>query len=93
MIPATSRWNALVIDTLLPTLFDSKSPCPQQGPAHRIAKVAAPAAAGAVIGRVIGAAAGAATVGATADIDTVVDPGATATIRLDSPVSVRRRVD
>jgi hypothetical protein len=73
---------------------------------ERIAKVAAPAAAGAVLGRVIGrnrrgavigavigAAAGAATAGATADVDTVVDPGATATIRLDGPVSVRRRVD
>ncbi|HET7461056.1 MAG TPA: hypothetical protein VFJ82_07400 [Longimicrobium sp.] len=76
------------------------------GTGERVAKVAAPAAAGAVIGRVIGhsrrgaaigavigAAAGAATAGATADVDTVVDPGATATIRLDSPVSVRRRVD
>ncbi|HET7231953.1 MAG TPA: hypothetical protein VFJ16_18240 [Longimicrobium sp.] len=73
---------------------------------ERVAKVAAPAAAGAVIGRVIGhnrrgavigavigAAAGAATAGATADVDTVVDPGATATIRLDGPLSVRRRVD
>jgi hypothetical protein len=73
---------------------------------ERVAKVAAPAAAGAVIGRVIGrnrrgavigavigAAAGAATAGATANVDTVVDPGSTATIRLDGPVSVRRRVD
>lgn len=73
---------------------------------ERIAKVAAPAAAGAVIGRivgrnrrgavvgaVIGAAAGAATAGATADVDTVVDPGATATIRLDGPVTVRRRAE
>ncbi|HEX6749046.1 MAG TPA: hypothetical protein VF092_17235 [Longimicrobium sp.] len=73
---------------------------------ERIAKVAAPAAAGAVIGRVIGrnrrgavvgavigAAAGAATAGATATVDTVVDPGATATIRLDGPVTVRRRAD
>jgi hypothetical protein len=73
---------------------------------ERIAKVAAPAAAGAVLGRVIGhsrrgaaigavigAAAGAATAGATADVDTVVDPGATATIRLDGPISIRRRVD
>lgn len=72
---------------------------------ERIAKVAAPAAAGAVLGRVIGhsrrgaaigavigAAAGAATAGATADIDTVVDPGATATIRLDGPIVIRRRV-
>ena len=71
---------------------------------ERVAKVAAPAAAGAVLGRVIGrsrrsaavgavigAAAGAATAGATADVDTVVDPGATATIRLDGPVTVRRR--
>jgi hypothetical protein len=73
---------------------------------ERVAKVAAPAAAGAVLGRVIGrdrrsaaigavigAAAGAATAGATADIDTVVDPGATATIRLDGPIVIRRRVD
>lgn len=72
---------------------------------ERVAKVAAPAAAGAVLGRVlgrdrrgavigavVGAAAGAAASGATADIDTVVDPGATATIRLDSPISIRRRV-
>jgi hypothetical protein len=72
---------------------------------ERVAKVAAPAAAGAVLGRVIGrdrrsaaigavigAAAGAATAGATADIDTVVDPGATATIRLDGPIVIRRRV-
>jgi len=71
---------------------------------ERVAKVAAPAAAGAVLGRVlggnrrsaavgavIGAAAGAATAGATADVDTVVDPGATATVRLDGPVTVRRR--
>ena len=71
---------------------------------ERVAKVAAPAAAGAVLGRVIGrsrrsaavgavigAAAGAATAGATADIDTVVDPGATATIRLDGPIVIRRR--
>jgi len=76
------------------------------GTGERIAKVAAPAAAGAVLGRVlgrnrrgavvgavIGAAAGAATAGATADVDTVVDPGSTATIRLDGPLSVRRRVD
>jgi hypothetical protein len=73
---------------------------------ERVAKVAAPAAAGAVLGRVIGhnrrgavigavigAAAGAATAGATADVDTVVDPGATATIRLDGPIVIRRRVD
>ncbi|HEX8242818.1 MAG TPA: hypothetical protein VF541_04970, partial [Longimicrobium sp.] len=73
---------------------------------ERIAKVAAPAAAGAVLGRVIGrnrrgavvgavigAAAGAATAGATATVDTVVDPGATATIRLDGPVTVRRRAE
>ena len=40
-----------------------------------------------------GAAAGAAAAGATADVDTVVDPGSTATIRLDGPVSVRRRVE
>ena len=73
---------------------------------ERVAKVAAPAAAGAVLGRVIGrnrrgavigavvgAAAGAATAGATADIDTVVDPGSTATIRLDGPITIRRRVD
>jgi len=73
---------------------------------ERVAKVAAPAAAGAVLGRVIGhnrrgavigavigAAAGAATAGATADVDTVVDPGASATIRLDGPITVRRRVD
>ncbi|MFL5382420.1 MAG: hypothetical protein ACJ8GN_07930 [Longimicrobiaceae bacterium] len=73
---------------------------------ERIAKVAAPAAAGAVLGRVIGrdrrsaaigavvgAAAGAAAAGATADVDTVVDPGATATIRLDGPIVIRRRVD
>ena len=72
---------------------------------ERVAKVAAPAAAGAVLGRVIGrnrrgavigavvgAAAGAAASGATADIDTVVDPGATATIRLDGPITIRRRV-
>jgi hypothetical protein len=72
---------------------------------ERVAKVAAPAAAGAVLGRVIGhnrrgavigavigAAAGAATAGATADVDTVVDPGATATIRLDGPITIRRRV-
>jgi len=71
---------------------------------ERIAKVAAPAAAGAVLGRVVGrdrrsaaigavvgAAAGAAAAGATADIDTVVDPGATATIRLDGPIVIRRR--
>ncbi|HEV7589560.1 MAG TPA: hypothetical protein VGO40_15705 [Longimicrobium sp.] len=71
---------------------------------ERVAKVAAPAAAGAVLGRVlgrsrrsaaigavIGAAAGAAAAGATADIDTVVDPGATATIRLDGPIVIRRR--
>jgi len=71
---------------------------------ERVAKVAAPAAAGAVLGRVIGhsrrgavmgavigAAAGAAAAGATADVDTVVDPGATATIRLDGPVVIRRR--
>lgn len=71
---------------------------------ERVAKVAAPAAAGAVLGRVlgrdrrgavigavVGAAAGAAAAGATADVDTVVDPGATATIRLDGPVTVRRR--
>ena len=71
---------------------------------ERIAKVAAPAAAGAVLGRVvgrsrrsaaigavIGAAAGAAAAGATADVDTVVDPGATATIRLDGPIVIRRR--
>ncbi|HEU4559804.1 MAG TPA: hypothetical protein VFS20_18275 [Longimicrobium sp.] len=76
------------------------------GTGERVAKVAAPAAAGAVLGRVIGrdrrsavigavigAAAGAATAGATADVDTVIDPGATATIRLDGPVSVRRRVE
>ncbi|HYH83032.1 MAG TPA: hypothetical protein VEX86_24770 [Longimicrobium sp.] len=74
--------------------------------AERVAKVAAPAAAGAVLGRVIGrnrrgaaigavigAAAGAATAGATATVDTVVDEGATATIRLDGPVTVRRRID
>jgi hypothetical protein len=73
---------------------------------ERIAKVAAPAAAGAVLGRVIGhsrrgavigavigGAAGAAAAGATANVDTVVDPGATATIRLDGPVTVRRRAD
>jgi len=73
---------------------------------ERIAKVAAPAAAGAVLGRVIGrnrrgavvgavigAAAGAAAAGRTADVDTVVDPGATATIRLDGPITVRRRAD
>jgi len=73
---------------------------------ERVAKVAAPAAAGAVLGRVIGrnrrgavigavvgAAAGAAAAGATADVDTVVDPGATATIRLDGPIVIRRRVD
>jgi hypothetical protein len=73
---------------------------------ERIAKVAAPAAAGAVLGRVIGrnrrgavvgavigAAAGAATAGATATVDTVVDPGATATIRLDGPITVRRRAE
>lgn len=72
---------------------------------ERVAKVAAPAAAGAVLGRVIGrdrrgavigavvgAAAGAAASGATADIDTVVDPGATATIRLDGPITIRRRI-
>jgi hypothetical protein len=72
---------------------------------ERIAKVAAPAAAGAVLGRVlgrdrrsaaigavVGAAAGAAAAGATADVDTVVDPGATATIRLDGPIVIRRRV-
>jgi hypothetical protein len=72
---------------------------------ERVAKVAAPAAAGAVLGRVIGhnrrgavigavigAAAGASTAGATADVDTVVDPGATATIRLDGPITIRRRV-
>ena len=72
---------------------------------ERVAKVAAPAAAGAVLGRVIGrdrrsaaigavvgAAAGAAAAGATADVDTVVDPGATATIRLDGPIVIRRRV-
>jgi hypothetical protein len=66
---------------------------------ERIAKVAAPAAAGAVLGRVIGhsrrgAAIGAvigAAAGATADVDTVVDPGATATIRLDGPLVIRRR--
>jgi hypothetical protein len=46
-----------------------------------------------VIGAVIGAAAGAATAGATADVDTVIDPGASATIRLDGPVTVRRRVE
>jgi hypothetical protein len=73
---------------------------------ERVAKVAAPAAAGAVLGRIIGgnrrgavvgavvgAAAGAAASGATADVDTVVDPGATATIRLDGPVTVRRRLE
>jgi hypothetical protein len=71
---------------------------------ERIAKVAAPAAAGAVLGRVVGrsrrdaaigavvgAAAGAVAAGATADVDTVVDPGATATIRLDGPIVIRRR--
>ncbi|HEX9937375.1 MAG TPA: hypothetical protein VGB15_09635, partial [Longimicrobium sp.] len=76
------------------------------GTGERVAKVAAPAAVGAVLGRVIGrdrrsavvgavvgAAAGAATAGATADVDTVVDPGATATIRLDSPITIRRRVE
>jgi hypothetical protein len=73
---------------------------------ERVAKVAAPAAAGAVLGRiiggnrrgavvgaVIGGAAGAAAAGATADVDTVIDPGATATIRLDGPVTVRRRAE
>lgn len=73
---------------------------------ERVAKVAAPAAAGAVLGRVlggnrrgavigavVGAAAGAAASGATADVDTVIDPGATATIRLDGPITIRRRSD
>lgn len=71
---------------------------------EKVAKVAAPAAAGAVLGRIIGhnrrgaivgavvgAAAGSVVASSTANIDTVVDPGATATIRLDGPVSVRRR--
>jgi hypothetical protein len=46
-----------------------------------------------VVGAVIGAAAGAAAAGRTADVDTVVDPGATATIRLDGPITVRRRAE
>jgi len=45
-----------------------------------------------VVGAAIKTAAGAATAGATADVDTVVDPGATATIRLDGPITIRRRV-
>lgn len=69
------------------------------------AKVGGGAAAGAVVGRVIGrdtrstiagavvgAAAGTAVAIGTADVDAVISPGATATVRLDSPVQVRTEV-
>ena len=77
----------------------------QDSRGERVAKVAAPAAGGAVVGRVvggrrgavigaiIGGVAGAARANATADVDTVIDSGASATIRLDGPVTIRRRVD
>lgn len=70
------------------------------------ATVGGGAAAGAILGRVIGkntrstvagavvgAAAGTAVAMGTADVDTVVDAGSRATIRLDGPVTVRRRID
>ena len=71
--------------------------------AENVGKVAAGGAVGAIAGRVIGrdrrstaigaavgAAAGAGAAAATQNRDTVVDPGSSATVRLDSSVSVTR---
>ncbi|HEU0054463.1 MAG TPA: hypothetical protein VFQ39_14850, partial [Longimicrobium sp.] len=71
--------------------------------AENVGKVAAGGAVGAIAGRVIGgnrrstaigtavgAAAGGAAAAATQNRDTVIDAGSSATIRLDSSVSVRR---
>ncbi|HSJ10246.1 MAG TPA: glycine zipper 2TM domain-containing protein [Longimicrobiales bacterium] len=70
---------------------------------EQVAKVAAGAAAGAVLGRVlgrdtrstvkgavIGAAAGTAIAMGTADVDVVLPAGSAMTIRVDSPIEVRR---
>lgn len=75
----------------------------RDGNAEKAAKVAGGAALGALVGRVIGggtkstvagaavgAAAGTAVVVGTGDVDAVISSGATATVRLDSPVRVRR---
>ena len=74
--------------------------------AENVGKVAAGGAVGAIAGRVIGrdrrstaigtvvgAAAGGAAAAATQNRDTVVDPGTSARVRLDSSVSVQRRAD
>lgn len=77
----------------------------RQGTGETAAKVAGGAAVGAVLGRVIGrdrdaaiagaavgAAAGTAVAIGTADVDAVINAGSTATVRLDSPISVQREV-
>ena len=74
--------------------------------AENVGKVAAGGAVGAIAGRVlgrdrrstaigtvVGAAAGGAAAAATQRRDTVVDPGTSARVRLDSSVSVQRRAD
>jgi hypothetical protein len=73
--------------------------------AEKAAKIGGGAAAGAIVGRVIGrntkstvagaaigAAAGTAVAMGTADVDAVISAGSTATVRLDSPVRVERRI-
>lgn len=70
---------------------------------EKAGKVAGGAAVGAIVGRVlgkntkatvagaaVGAAAGTAVAIGTADVDAVISAGSTATVRLDSPVEVRR---
>lgn len=78
----------------------------RQGRGQTAATVAGGAALGGIAGRVmgrdrrstaigaaVGAAAGTGVVVASHDIDAVISSGSTATVRLDGPVSVRRRAD
>ncbi|HET6232456.1 MAG TPA: hypothetical protein VFE05_20440 [Longimicrobiaceae bacterium] len=73
---------------------------------QQAAKVGGGAVAGAVLGRilghstkstiagaVVGAAAGTAASIATADVDAIIPAGSTATVRIDSPIAVRKRTD
>ena len=77
----------------------------RDGNLEKAGKVAGGAAVGAIVGRVlgkntkatvagavVGAAAGTAVAIGTADVDAVISEGSTATVRLDSPVQVRREM-